>query len=77
MKRVALYLRVSDKKQIEGTSLDTQESICRSYCSKCNLKVVDIVSDKGISAHEIKTSNAQRVLELLDYCKKTTPGLMF
>jgi len=65
--KAVIYLRISDEKQISNTSLATQEQVCRSYCTKQGLEIVDVVTDEAISANK---NNAQRVAELLDYCDK-------
>jgi DNA invertase Pin-like site-specific DNA recombinase len=63
--KAVVYLRISDEKQVSNTSLATQEQVCRAYCNKQNLDVVDVVTDEAISANK---NNLQRVAELLDYC---------
>jgi len=50
MKKVAGYIRVSSKQQVnEGQSLKDQEQEIKAYCKKNRLKLVRIYADKGIS----------------------------
>src|SRR3990167_6381025 len=65
--KAVIYLRTSSDKQIDNTSFETQESVCRSYCNKENLEVYKIVKNEAVSAN--KTSS-QRVIELLEFCNK-------
>lgn len=66
MKRAVINLRVSDPKQIAGTSLETQELECRRFCEQQGYKVVDLLRFEGISAEK---SNTERIKELFEYCK--------
>ncbi len=62
MKRAIIYLRISPDRQIDITNLDTQEQLCRAYCERENLQVVDVMRLEAVSANE---TNTQRVAELL------------
>ena len=66
MKKALIYLRTSSEKQIDNTSLDTQEEICRSYCQREGFEVIDIQKHEAVSA---KGDNIKRIAELLEYCK--------
>lgn len=66
-KRVSLYLRFSDTKQIGNTSFETQEQVCRNSCLADEYEVVDIVKNEAVSASK---NNTERIIDLLDYCKK-------
>ena len=59
-------MRISSDKQIDNTSLDTQESICRQYCQREGLEVVGIQKHEAVSA---KSNNVKRIAQLLDFCK--------
>ncbi len=67
MKKASIYLRTSSDRQIDNTSLDTQENICRSYCTMEGFEAVDIQKHEAVSA---KGNNVQRIAELLEYCKE-------
>ncbi len=65
--KAIIYLRVSDRKQIENTSLDTQQNYCVRLCGSEKMTIVEVNREEGISA---KASNTKRIVELLDFCKK-------
>jgi len=65
--RAALYLRVSSSDQIENTSLETQERVCREYCSRNDMTVVRVFTDAGESA---KTADRPEFQRLLKYCSE-------
>ncbi len=49
------YVRVSTEEQAkEGVSLEHQEAKIRAYCALYDLKLVEIIVDKGFSAKSIK-----------------------
>ena len=53
-KRAAIYCRVSTKEQAEeGYSIDEQERLLRNLCEKEDYIVVDVYSDRGVSAKNI------------------------
>lgn len=66
MKRAIIYLRTSSDKQIDNTSLDTQESICRSYCEREGYEVLEVLRNEAVSAKE---TNVLRTAELLEFVK--------
>ena len=57
-----LYLRVSDDRQTENTSLGTQEEICRAWCSKNRIDVERVFIDGGESA---KTANRPEFQQMI------------
>lgn len=61
-----IYCRVSSREQVEGTSLDSQETACREYAHKHNLTVSRVFVEEGESA---KFADRTQLLELLDYCR--------
>lgn len=65
-KRVILYLRFSDTNQIGGTSIQTQEQVCRNACIAEGHDIVEITKNEAVSANK---TNIERVAELLNYCK--------
>ncbi len=66
MKRAIIYLRISSDRQIDNTSLDTQEKICRAYCDNEGYEVVELIKNEAVSAKE---TNVKRVAELLEFAK--------
>src|SRR3989344_5394659 len=66
MKKSIIYIRISSDRQIDNTSLDTQEEITRSYCKRELFEVIDIHKHEAVSAKE---TNEKRVAELLEFVK--------
>ncbi len=62
-----IYIRVSSDEQVQGTSLDSQESKCRAYCADKNVQVEHVFREEGESA---KTADRTELLKALDYCRK-------
>ena len=63
-----LYLRVSTQEQArEGISLAAQEAKLRAYCDLRSLRVVEVVTDAGVSGGKPMHSRAggQRILDLV------------
>lgn len=60
-----IYVRVSDQSQVDGTSLDTQEQICRDYAAKEGIKVVRIFREEGVSAKTLDRPQFQLMMEYL------------
>jgi site-specific DNA recombinase len=60
-----IYCRVSSKEQVEGTSLEMQERLCRDYAKKNGIEVLQIFVDKGESA---KTINRPEFLKAIKLC---------
>jgi site-specific DNA recombinase len=63
-----LYLRVSTQEQArEGISLAAQEARLRAYCELRGLRVVEVVTDAGVSGGKPMHSRAggQRILDLV------------
>src|SRR3989338_1049139 len=67
MKKVIIYLRTSSDRQLDNTSLSTQEDICRNYCRTEGFEVVECSVNEAVSAKE---TNEKRVIELLDFAKE-------
>jgi len=64
--RVVIYTRVSSEEQVQGTSLDFQERICREYAARCGYEVDRVFSDRGESA---KTADRAEFQAMLRYCR--------
>ena len=68
----AIYTRVSSADQVDNTSLETQESVCRSWCARHGYEVAKVFSDRGESA---KTANRPDFLSLVEWCRKNKPAV--
>ncbi len=67
MRRALLYLRVSDPRQVHNLSLDTQEQICRDYCDREGMEVIEVFREEGESA---KTRDRTELKHLLETCSE-------
>jgi site-specific DNA recombinase len=66
-----IYCRVSSSDQLDGTSLDSQERLCREYAARENLQVQAVFVERGESA---KTANRTELNNALAYCKRQRIG---
>jgi DNA invertase Pin-like site-specific DNA recombinase len=62
-----IYIRVSSAEQVEGTSLDDQETRCRRYCEEQGYEVLAIFREEGESA---KSADRKKLLEAMEFCRK-------
>lgn len=60
--RVALYVRVSSEMQVDGYSLDAQESICQSFASLRGWQIVKTYREEGSSASTMERPQFQQML---------------
>ena len=67
MANAVIYCRVSDPKQIDNTSLGSQESTCRDFAEKKGYEVDKVFIEKGESA---KTTNRTELANLMTYVAK-------
>jgi site-specific DNA recombinase len=67
IKTAIVYVRVSSKEQLDGTSLTEQERLCKEYCERSNLEVVRMFIEEGESA---KSANRPAFLEAIEFCRK-------
>lgn len=66
--KAIIYCRVSTTEQaLSGTSLTSQEKICRSYASNNSYDVLKIFIERGESA---KTTNRTQLKNLLEFARK-------
>lgn len=64
--KAVAYCRVSTEEQArEGISLDNQQDKVRAYATVKDLELVEIITDAGISAKDLKREGLQRVLSML------------
>jgi site-specific DNA recombinase len=61
-----IYCRVSSKEQIEGTSLESQESACKEYAGTHDIRVLKVFVERGESA---KVADRTQLVELIDFCR--------
>ena len=71
--RAILYLRVSDPRQVENYSLETQEKACREHCERMGWEVVAVFREEGQSA---KTTERTQLKELLRWCRRRRADVM-
>ncbi|MCC7160619.1 recombinase family protein [Candidatus Nomurabacteria bacterium] len=60
-----IYCRVSSLEQVDGTSLESQERLCREYAEKEKINVSKIFIEKGESA---KTANRTEFIKAISFC---------
>jgi DNA invertase Pin-like site-specific DNA recombinase len=62
-----IYCRVSSKEQVDGTSLESQESACREFAVRNGLTIARVFVERGESA---KFADRTQLLEMLAYCQR-------
>ncbi len=62
-----IYIRVSSGEQVAGTSLDSQERLCKDFCIQRNTKIVKMFREEGASA---KSTKREEFLKAIEYCRK-------
>lgn len=62
-----IYTRVSSDEQVSGTSLESQEQLCRAYCKEKDIAVLAVFREEGASA---KTADRAKLLRSIEYCRK-------
>jgi site-specific DNA recombinase len=70
--KAVIYTRVSSEDQVDNTSLESQEKLCREYCKRMGFEIARVFSDRGESA---KTSDRPQFLEMIRYAT-TEPGIV-
>jgi len=70
--RVAAYIRVSSRDQVDGHSLEAQIRAIREYCLTRGWELVAIYREEGKSAHTDSMYKRPKFRQLLDDC---TDGL--
>lgn len=73
--RGLIYTRVSSDDQVEGTSLASQEELCRRYCAQKGIEVVEVFRDEGETAKDLSLNNRTRFLAALEFCRKERPPI--
>ena len=67
MSKVVIYIRVSSKEQLEGSSLEVQKKVCMDYAIRNGYEIDKIFVEKGESA---KTADRTELKKLIDYVVK-------
>ncbi len=62
-----IYTRVSSDEQVKGTSLDSQEEVCRAYCHDKGIEVLRVFREEGASA---KSADREQFLLAVEYCRQ-------
>jgi site-specific DNA recombinase len=65
MPSAVIYARVSFRRQVEGTSLETQEAVCREWCAAQGYDVDKVFMDAGESAKTTDRPQFQLMLRYL------------
>ena len=73
MGKALIYVRVSDPRQIDRTSLGTQESMCRAWCELNQLDIAQVFIERGESA---KTADRTQLQAMLEMVRRTKKGLI-
>lgn len=61
-----VYTRVSTDDQVQGASLDMQQSQCRAMATATGVTVADVVVDDGYSGKDTKRPGMRRVLDMVE-----------
>src|SRR4051794_37531215 len=62
--RSVIYIRVSDKSQVDGYSLEDQERACREYAQARGWTVLQVYADEGRSAYrDVRRPQYEALLE--------------
>lgn len=69
-----IYCRVSSLEQVEGTSLEMQERLCREYASKLGIQEPKVFIDKGEPA---KTANRPEFMKAIALCSNKKKPINF
>jgi DNA invertase Pin-like site-specific DNA recombinase len=64
--KAVLYVRVSDPRQSDNTSLESQEQFCRDWCARNSVQVVKVFIEAGASAKSANRPEFQRMLTWLE-----------
>ncbi|MCU1295180.1 MAG: site-specific recombinase [Bryobacterales bacterium] len=65
-----IYTRVSSDEQVDGTSLASQEELCRRYCEQKEIEVVGLFREEGETAKDLSLNNRSQFLAALEYCRR-------
>lgn len=74
MLKAIIYTRVSSDQQINNTSLDEQERVCKEFCLREKLEVVKVFREEGESAKYIERT---KLKEAITFCTKKVNTINF
>jgi DNA invertase Pin-like site-specific DNA recombinase len=66
-----IYCRVSSHDQVEGTSLTSQEQLCREHAERRGITVLAVFIERGESA---KTADRTELNRALEFCRRHKPN---
>jgi site-specific DNA recombinase len=69
MPTAVIYLRVSDPRQVERLSLDTQEAECRAYCQREGLAIDRVFREEGRSGESI--AGRRELIDMLAHVRQS------
>jgi site-specific DNA recombinase len=72
MAKALIYTRVSDSRQIDNTSLDSQQEVCNEWCQTNGLKVDRVFVERGESAKSADRTQFQAMFAHLARAQKGT-----
>ena len=64
--RAAAYIRVSDESQVQGYSLDAQQTEIARWCEHNGYQLVQVYADEGVSAHNDKIEKRPQLVRLIE-----------
>ena len=64
--KAVIYVRVSDARQADNTSLDAQEQFCREWCARNGVQVAKVFVEAGASAKSAHRPEFQRMFAWLE-----------
>ena len=67
VKKAIIYCRVSSPEQVEGTSLESQERMCREYAKREGISALEVFIDRGESA---KTADRTEFIKAISFCSQ-------
>src|ERR1035437_5460739 len=65
LKNGIIYCRVSSLEQVDGTSLESQERMCKEYAKRENVNILQIYIERGESA---KTADRTEFIKAISLC---------
>ena len=69
--KAIIYIRVSDDGQVDGTSLEFQESECKKYCEGKGFELAhEVFREEGESAKDLSLNNRAEFLRAIEFCRK-------
>src|SRR5665213_792227 len=64
-KRGVIYCRVSSLEQVDGTSIESQERMCKEYAKREGIEVLEVFIERGESA---KTADRTEFMKAIAFC---------